>query len=121
MPALRRFRPDFVIAPSGFDGGVFDPLGRMMAWSQTFREMATMLKASAEELCGGRLLLTHEGGYSAQYVPFMGLAVLEVLSGVDSGVADPFAPFAGALGGQELQPHQEAVIAEAERLLDKIG
>jgi hypothetical protein len=24
---------------SGFDGGVFDPLGRMMAWSETFREL----------------------------------------------------------------------------------
>ena len=29
MEALRRFRPDFIVAPSGFDGGVFDPLGRM--------------------------------------------------------------------------------------------
>ncbi|MDQ1597941.1 MAG: hypothetical protein QOI70_1365 [Microbacteriaceae bacterium] len=121
MEALRRFRPDFIVAPSGFDGGVFDPLGRMMAWSETFREMTRMLKAAADELCAGRLVLTHEGGYSAPYVPFMGLAVMEELSGIDSGVADPYAFFAATLGGQELEPHQDAVIAEAEKLLDRIG
>jgi acetoin utilization deacetylase AcuC-like enzyme len=121
MAALRRFRPDFIVAPSGFDGGVFDPLGRMMAWSETFREMTRMLRATADEVCGGRLLLTHEGGYAAQYVPFMGLAVMEVLSGIDSGVVDPFAFFTGTLGGHELQPHQDAVITAAERLLEHIG
>ncbi len=121
IEALRRFEPELIIAPSGFDGGVFDPLGRMMAWSETFRAMARMLKGAADELCGGRLVLTHEGGYSAPYVPFMGLAVMEELSGIDSGVSDPYAFFAGTLGGQELQPHQDAVIAEAEKLLDRIS
>jgi acetoin utilization deacetylase AcuC-like enzyme len=121
VEALRRFRPDFIVAPSGFDGGVFDPLGRMMAWSETFREMTRMLKGAADELCAGRLVLTHEGGYSAPYVPFMGLAVMEELSGIDSGVTDPYAFFTATLGGQELEPHQDAVIAEAEKLLDRIG
>lgn len=120
IEALRRFRPDFIVAPSGFDGGVFDPLGRMMAWSETFREMTRMLRAAAEALCGGRLVFTHEGGYSAPYVPFLGLAVMEALTGINSGVGDPYGFFAGTLGGHELQPHQNAVIAEAEKLLDHI-
>ena len=121
VPALHRFRPDIIVAPSGFDGGVFDPLGRMMAWSETFRLMTRMLKGAADELCGGRLFFTHEGGYSAPYVPFMGLAVMEVLTGIDSGVADPYAFFAGTLGGQELAPHQKAVVDEAARLVDRIS
>ncbi len=120
VPALRRFRPDFIVAPSGFDGGVFDPLGRMMAWTETFRSMTRMLAAAAGELCDGRLVFTHEGGYSAPYVPFMGLAVMEELSGIESGVTDPYAFFAGTLGGQELQPHQDEVIARSEKLLDHI-
>ena len=121
VPALRRFRPDFIVAPSGFDGGVFDPLGRMMAWSETYRSMASMLVGAANELCGGRLVLTHEGGYSAPYVPFIGLAVIEEMSGRCSGVADPYQFFTEGLGGQDLQPHQDAVIADAEKLLDKIA
>jgi hypothetical protein len=51
----------------------------------------------------------------------MGLAVMEELSGIDTGVADPYAFFTATLGGQELEPHQDAVIAEAEKLLDRIG
>ena len=120
IPALRRFRPDFIVAPSGFDGGIFDPLGRMMAWSETFRGMTRMLMGAANELCGGRVVMTHEGGYSAPYVPFLGLAVVEEMSGKRSGVDDPYQFFTEGLGGQELQPHQDAVIASAEKLVGNI-
>ncbi len=120
VPALRAFRPQLIVVPSGFDGGMYDPLGRMMAYSETFREMTRMLMEAADELCGGRLVLTHEGGYSPLYVPFCGMAVLEELSGKQSAVEDPFAETAGTAGGQELQPHQSAAIAEAEALVEQL-
>jgi acetoin utilization deacetylase AcuC-like enzyme len=116
VEALHRFRPDFIVAPSGFDGGMFDPLGRMMAWSETFREMTRMLRGAADELCGGRLVLTHEGGYSQAYVPFIGLAVIEELSGVRTGVDDPYRFICEHGGQQALQPHQNMVIAQAAEL-----
>jgi acetoin utilization deacetylase AcuC-like enzyme len=118
VPALQRFRPDFIVAPSGFDGGFFDPLGRMMAWSETFRSMTAMLKRAAELLCAGRLVLTHEGGYSAAYVPFIGLAVIEELSGIKSPIDDPYRFICEHGGQQELQPHQDDLIRRAEALLD---
>jgi acetoin utilization deacetylase AcuC-like enzyme len=121
IPALHRFRPDFVVAPSGFDGGFFDPLGRMMAWSETFRAMTRMLMAATNELCDGRLVFTHEGGYSAAYVPFIGLAVIEELAGVRSGVDDPYAFICANGGQQELQPHQDALIRQAEALVAAVG
>ena len=121
VEALRRFEPEFIVAPSGFDGGFYDPLGRMMAHSQTFRSMTATLQAAADELCDGRLLLTHEGGYSAAYVPFIGLAVLEELSGSRSAIDDPYLPMCEGAGGQELQPHQEARLAEVEALLPNIA
>src|SRR5262249_26897123 len=74
------------------------------------------LMAVADELCGGRLVLSHEGGYSPVYVPFCGLAVMEELSGVKTAVDDPMAASAAAVGGQDLQPHQDAVVRRAERL-----
>jgi hypothetical protein len=50
------------------------------------------------------------------YVPFCGLAVMEELSGVKTAVDDPMAASAAAVGGQDLEPHQDAVIRRAERL-----
>ena len=64
----------------------------------------------AAELCDGRLVLCHEGGYSTTYVPFCGLAVLEQLSGIQTAVSDPYLAAFAAVEGQELQPHQAAAI-----------
>jgi acetoin utilization deacetylase AcuC-like enzyme len=116
VPALHAFRPELIVVPSGFDGSMWDPLGRMMAYSETYRAMTRMLMAAADELCGGRLVLSHEGGYAPLYVPFCGLAVMEELTGVKTPVDDPMAARAAAVGGQDLQPHQDEVIRRAERL-----
>ena len=120
VPALRAFKPDLILVPSGFDGGMYDPLGRMMAYSETFREMTGLLLETADELCEGRLVLSHEGGYSPTYVPFCGLAVVEELSGKTSGAADPMGDNAAGAGGQDLQPHQQARISEAATMVDRL-
>ena len=116
VPALHAFRPELVVVASGFDGSMYDPLGRMMAYSETYRAMTRMLMAAADELCAGRLVLSHEGGYAPIYVPFCGLAVMEELCGVKTAVSDPMAARAASAGGQDLQPHQDEVIRRAERL-----
>ena len=120
VPALRAFKPDLILVPSGFDGGMYDPLGRMMAYSETFREMTGLLMEAADELCEGRLVLSHEGGYSPTYVPFCGLAVVEELSGKTSGAADPMGDNAAGAGGQDLQPHQQTRISEAATMVDRL-
>ena len=120
VPAVRRFRPDFLIASSGFDGSAMDPLGRNMATSETYRELARLTVGLAEELCGGRLLALHEGGYSTAYVPFCGLATLEAMSGIKTAIDDPYLPIFAGMGGQALQPHQKAVIDAAAALAAKV-
>ena len=114
LPALRAFRPEMLFVASGFDAGVSDPLGRMMLHSKAYREMTRDLVGAANELCAGRFVACHEGGYSAAYVPFCGLAVLEEMSGISTGVEDPFLGFFEGMGYQEIQTHQEAAIAAAE-------
>jgi acetoin utilization deacetylase AcuC-like enzyme len=109
VPALDRFRPDLIVIACGFDAGGLDPLGRMLLPASTFGEMTKRLVDAAERLCGRRLVASHEGGYSAGHVPFCGLAVIEALSGLSAGVDDPFA-FLAETAGQELQPHQDAVL-----------
>ncbi len=100
LPALDRFRPDMIVVASGFDASGVDPLGRMMLSSAAYREMTRMLLAAARSLCGGRILMTHEGGYSEMYAPYCGLAVLEELSGVKTDIADPWEPLMAAWGRQ---------------------
>jgi acetoin utilization deacetylase AcuC-like enzyme len=118
-PALRGFNPDLILVASGFDAGAFDPLASMMAHAGTFAAMAASVVAVAEQLCDGRLVAVHEGGYSPAHVPFCGLAVIEQLSGIPSGIDDPFATLA-ALPYQDLQPHQASIIDAAAALVDRI-
>lgn len=120
VPALRRFRPEFVIVASGFDSSALDPLGRQMLHSDAYREMTKMMASVAEETAQGRLLIVHEGGYSAAYVPFCGLAVIEELSGIRTEVEDPFLGFLSEIGGMDLQPHQREAVSALLPLLDEI-
>ncbi|NIB40185.1 class II histone deacetylase [Pseudomaricurvus alkylphenolicus] len=121
VPALRRYKPELIVVPSGFDAGAMDPFGRNMMHSDGYRQLTRMLMAVADEVCDGRLLMCHEGGYSRATVPFYGLAVMEELSGIDTGVADPFLEMVSGFAGQELQPHQEQVIENARELVYRVG
>ena len=91
MPALDRFRPEVIVVACGFDAAAVDPLGRMLATADTFRQMTRRVMQAAERLCDGRLVLVHEGGYSEVYVPFCGHAVLEELSRAPVTAPDPMA------------------------------
>lgn len=90
VPAAQRFGPDVILISAGQDPAMFDPLGRMMLTMQGFRSLGRAARALADELCGGRLLLVQEGGYSAAYTPFATLGALEGASGLLTGVPDPY-------------------------------
>ena len=89
LPALTAYEPDAIVVACGFDASGVDPLSRMMASSGTFRAMTEMMLEAASDLCEGRLVLVHEGGYSEAHVPFCGHAVMEALSGSAIRAADP--------------------------------
>jgi acetoin utilization deacetylase AcuC-like enzyme len=119
-PALRAFKPELIIVASGLDASMMDPLARMMMTSAGYGRLTRLLMDVADDVCDGRLVIEHEGGYSSAYVPFCGLAVVEALSGIASGVEDPFLPVFEGIGEQELQPHQEVAIAAAEANLTRL-
>jgi acetoin utilization deacetylase AcuC-like enzyme len=120
MPALERFRPQLIVVASGLDANAMDPLGRMLCTSETYRALAARIVGAADSLCSGRLVATHEGGYSNAYVPFCGLAVIEAFSGIRTAVVDPYLEELMHMGGQELQPHQAAAVAAAAALVPGI-
>lgn len=118
LPALHAFAPDLIVVASGYDANLVDPLGRQMVTAGQFGAMARQLVQAADELCDGRIVVVHEGGYSAEYVPFCALRVIEAISGIDSGVAPEQhgEDWMTLHPGQELQPHQSEVISRAAAL-----
>ena len=120
IPALYKFKPELIVVPSGFDASGVDPLGRMMVSSEGYRKMTRLLMKAADDLCGGRLVMSHEGGYSSMYVPYCGLAVMEELSGIRTHVEDPWAPLMANWGQMDVQPHQAQLIEQAAKLVDNI-
>jgi acetoin utilization deacetylase AcuC-like enzyme len=115
VPLLEAHRPELIVVCSGFDASTIDPLGRMMLHSDGYRTLTRLLMQAASALCGGRLALSHEGGYSASYVPYCGLAVTEELSGIKTPIDDPFMANFAAYPGQELTPAQDRLIEELRR------
>ena len=119
LPALDAYRPDAIVIACGFDASGVDPLSRMLASSKTFAEMTRMVMDAADRLCGGRLVLVHEGGYSEAHVPFCGHAVIATLAGSQIVAADPLQP---RLDFQ--QPNAELTafqIATIDRMAEFLG
>ncbi len=89
VPSVENFKPDIIIIACGFDASGVDPLSRMLCGSETFREMTRVVMCLADEVCAGKLVLVHEGGYSEVHVPFCGHSVIEQLVGSSVKVNDP--------------------------------
>ncbi|MGQ0336029.1 class II histone deacetylase [Halomonas elongata] len=111
VPALERFAPELIIVACGYDANALDPLARMLLPSEAFRDMTRIVREAAERLCGGRLVMIHEGGYSEAYVPFCGHAAIEELAGIRTAVEDPLLDFIRAQ-----QPNAELRAFQRERL-----
>jgi acetoin utilization deacetylase AcuC-like enzyme len=90
-PIVRAFAPELILVAAGQDPSVFDPTGRMLVSAAGFRALAQRVALLADEVAGGRLVVSTEGGYSPVYNPFGLLGVLEGLAGTDGGVPSPWA------------------------------
>ena len=114
MPAIQAFEPELIIIACGLDANHVDPLARMSCVSSTFATMTDMVMDVAGQLCDGRVVAVHEGGYSEPYVPFCAHRVVESLADFKSDLSDPFLP-----KFLEQQPETSQVqwqIAEIDRM-----
>jgi acetoin utilization deacetylase AcuC-like enzyme len=91
-PIIEQFAPQLLLVSAGQDANKYDPLGRMCVSAAGFRVMAQAMRDLADRVCDGRLVLFQEGGYSHVYLPFATLAIVEAVSGIRTGVDDPFRP-----------------------------
>lgn len=62
-PVSIKFKPDIVLLSAGLDPYFRDPLGGMKVTPEGFSFLTRILMDIADECCGGKLVVTLEGGY----------------------------------------------------------
>ncbi len=83
VPAAQAFRPEMILISCGFDAHRDDPLAAMNVTREGFRDMAAIVRALADDLCGGRIVFVLEGGYAVSGLADGVNAVLDVMMGED--------------------------------------
>lgn len=63
LPAMDRFKPEFVLISAGFDAHIDDPLSATRVTEAGFAEMTRRVISIARDHAGGRLVSVLEGGY----------------------------------------------------------
>lgn len=117
MPALKRFDPELILVSSGFDASFVDPLSSIILSSEDYYNMSKQILdfANASHKCRGKVVFVHEGGYSKDYVPFCGVAVIEALlaasgNSSEQRIQDPYLEEVQNRGYQAVQPNQAFII-----------
>ena len=64
LPAMEKFRPEFVLISAGFDSRAEDPLGHFLLADEDFADLTRLVAGIAERHAGGRIVSLLEGGYN---------------------------------------------------------
>lgn len=81
LPAVERFRPDFILLSAGFDSRRDDLLGCFELTDDVFRRMTRTAMDLADDYCGGRIVSLLEGGYNVDGSALAAAAHVETLLG----------------------------------------
>ena len=88
-PIATEFNPEIILVSAGFDIYMGDPLGGMRVTPTGFAGLTRSIMQMANESCGGKLVITLEGGYDLQGLRDSAKAVLKELAGLsDTSITD---------------------------------
>ena len=110
VPAVKRFRPQFILVSAGFDAHFADPLAQLRVSTAGYYEVATLLRELADELCEGRIVFALEGGYDHTALGWSVQACFDALAGND------FAPDPLGRGPSAPAPDVSALLARVREL-----
>lgn len=96
VPVVRRFKPQLILVSAGYDNHWADQLSMMQLTVDGFGNIVSILKGLADELCGGKLLLSLEGGYHLKALSLSIRSTLEVLLDIPRS-ADPLGKPTGGM------------------------
>ena len=109
-PALRRFRPQFVLVSAGFDAHFADSLAHLLFSCRGYYEISTLLRGLSDELCEGRILYALEGGYDLTAISWSARACVDTLLG------NPFAEDPLGAGPDVRGPPIQGVLDDIKRV-----
>jgi acetoin utilization deacetylase AcuC-like enzyme len=107
IPLARRFNPQLILVSAGYDNHWADPLAMMQVSVSGFGQMVGIIKGLADELCGGRLAFTLEGGYNLEAMAASVKATFDVLLG--NSASDPLGQSSRSFGEVDIDRLIEAV------------
>lgn len=81
VPALRRFEPECLMISAGFDAHWADPLAGMTLSVSGYTHVLQQLLDTADEVCGGRMIVLLEGGYDLKVLQSGVRAAANLLAG----------------------------------------
>jgi acetoin utilization deacetylase AcuC-like enzyme len=90
-PLAERFHPDLILVSAGYDAHWNDPLAQMNLSLTGYAWLEQELVRMAEQLCGGRIVFTLEGGYQLDVLACGVLNGFYAMLGEDT-IADPLGP-----------------------------
>ncbi len=93
-PIALEYKPELVLVSAGFDPYVNDPLGGMNVTGEGFGGLASIVRDIAEQTCGGKVLLTLEGGYNPEGLREGVRSVLQAFTKPHTTAPAPAAPAA---------------------------
>jgi len=83
-PVAEQFAPDLILVSAGFDTHRADPMGGMRMTARGFAGMTAAIKKIADTVCGGKLVMSLEGGYNCEALAGSVRAVLREMAGITS-------------------------------------
>jgi len=84
-PIALAYRPQLILVSAGFDIYYRDPLGGMAVTEGGFARLTDIIMGIAEEVCGGNMVITLEGGYNLEGQALSVKEVVKRLAGEDLG------------------------------------
>jgi acetoin utilization deacetylase AcuC-like enzyme len=107
LPVAHRYQPQLILVSAGYDGHWMDPLGGFSMTVTGYARLIERLMALADELCGGKLVFTLEGGYSLKALADSMVVTLQVVMGL---------PYRDALGAKTPEVNEPAIDGLLERV-----
>lgn len=117
-PVVWTYRPELILVSCGFDIYGGDPLGSMRVSPTGFARMTAIMQQLADEVCGGRILVSLEGGYNLTAMRDGAMAVLTELYGekLNEGHPDYAAEVLSGSGGEGDQWFIDQAVALAKSM-----
>jgi acetoin utilization protein AcuC len=91
VPLAEEFKPEILIANGGSDSHFADTLGDLSLTVKGFFDVARLIKETADEVCGGKLILIPGSGYNPNVLPLCWYALVAGIIGLkEINVKDPY-------------------------------